>query len=69
MIDLIFTACLLAAPATCERKALTYDEPGLTPQLCSMAAQFRLAEWVNGHPKYRVTKWRCERAGDGGTVL
>lgn len=62
MYELVFVACLVAAPDVCREKALQYaDIPN--PMACMMGAQPRLAEWAQHHPRWRVTEWRCHEFG------
>lgn len=68
MIELVFIACLASNPATCEERALTFvNLPGL--MACMMGAQPQLARWVEGHPKWRIERWRCRMAGAEGTPI
>lgn len=57
MIELLFVACLSTAPDQCQQRSLLYTD--LTPMACLMGAQPELARWVETHPSYRVTGWRC----------
>ena len=59
MIELLFTACLVAAPDACEERSLTFlAQP--SPVACLVQAPPELAAWTNDHPAYRITAWRCE---------
>ena len=58
MIELVFTACLIASPEKCEDKHLTFAG-NISPMACMMGAQPELAKWNEGHPKWRVGKWKC----------
>lgn len=57
MIELVFVACLTASPATCEEHGLLYQD--LSPHTCVMGAQPALADWIAGHPDYRIARWTC----------
>ena len=59
MIDLIFTACLIAAPAACEERQLTFAARDLTPMTCLMSGQPHLAEWADAHPGWRIARYKC----------
>jgi len=59
MIELIFTACLVASPEKCEERHLTFAET-LTPMQCLMGAQPELAKWGEAHPKWRIGRWKCQ---------
>ncbi len=63
MIVLAFTVCLFADPEFCEKKRLTFTER-MTLFTCVMRAQPQLAKWAELHPKWRITRWRCEMAKD-----
>jgi hypothetical protein len=56
---LLFVACLITSPADCrqERMPLNIDSESATA--CMMQAQPALAEWINSHPKYQISRWRC----------
>ena len=66
MIELIFVACLTAAPATCERRAIQYVD--ITVASCNMGAQPELAVWVNQHPGWRIQRWACQRLEPGQAI-
>ena len=66
MIDLIFVACLTAAPAQC-REEIMLVMPEMTLNTCTMQAQPQLASWVNTHPGYSIVRWRCSRSRDRET--
>jgi hypothetical protein len=62
MIELVFTACLIAAPEACEERTLSFvAEP--SPVTCLIQAPPTLAEWVHEHPAYTIAAWRCEEPG------
>ena len=61
MIELVFTACLAAAPAECRESSLTFAGD-VTPMACLMNAQGELARWGEAHPKWRIACWRCRHA-------
>ena len=54
---LYFTACVAAAPDTCESQRLPLEVA--SPALCLGIAQMELARWIGDHPTYRITAWRC----------
>jgi len=66
MIELFFIACLAQSPDVCEERRLTFAEP-LTPMACMMGAQPQLAQWAERHPKWRIDRWACRKAGFAGT--
>ncbi|MCC0805949.1 hypothetical protein FPV16_06880 [Methylobacterium sp. W2] len=54
---LYFTACMANAPETCESKRLPLDV--VDARGCIRVAQPQLARWIDTHPDYRITAWRC----------
>lgn len=63
IIEILFTACLIASPDQCEPKALQFAE-NVAPMACLMQAQPYLAQWTTQHPKWRVTEWRCQQINE-----
>jgi hypothetical protein len=60
MLSLILTVCLAAAPDTCQE-----ERPPVEPAsavTCMMQGQEIAAEWLNEHPKWVLSAWRCEDA-------
>jgi hypothetical protein len=64
MIELVFVACLAAAPAQCQERSLSYAD--LSLMTCMMGAQGALAEWKAQQPAWRISKWSCQIAGARG---
>lgn len=58
MIELVLTACLLAAPDRCEQR---YIETALPMSLfeCMVTSQQHLVRWREQHPNWRVARWSC----------
>ncbi len=54
---LYFTACLSQALDTCESKRMPLDVGNA--KACLGVAQPQLARWIDTHPDYRITAWRC----------
>lgn len=66
MIELVFIACLVAAPDVCEERSLSYlAQP--SPVYCMIKALPSLAEWTREHPNYVVQHWKCEDASRRGS--
>lgn len=66
-MELILSICLVASPGVCREEALSVSvEQGPAPTQCVMSAMPVIAEWSQTHPKWKVLKWRCGRAGVGG---
>ena len=59
MIELVFTACLLASPEKCESRHLTFAE-NISPMQCLMGAQPELAKWTAANPKWRIARFKCQ---------
>ncbi|MGC9418173.1 hypothetical protein [Rhodovulum marinum] len=60
MIELVFVACLgmaQDAQGACEERSLIYTD--ITPMTCMMGAQPELAKWVETHPNWTVSRWKC----------
>ncbi|MDX2258341.1 MAG: hypothetical protein NW205_05425 [Hyphomicrobiaceae bacterium] len=62
MIEIVISACMIEDPAKCQDVNLTFMAETVTPHQCMMYGQFEIAKWVEGHPKWRVAKWRCGKA-------
>lgn len=60
MIELVFSACLIASPASCKDVHLTYMAETVTPMQCMLYGQPQMAQWANVNPKWRVHRFRCE---------
>jgi hypothetical protein len=59
MIELVFSACLLAEPATCKDIHLTYQSDHVTLMDCFLYGQSEMAQRGNVHPQYRVGRFKC----------
>jgi hypothetical protein len=57
MTALVLVFCLQSAPNSCieQRPAET-----LTPAACLVQAQLYAANWLADHPKWLLSRWRCE---------
>ena len=62
MIELVFIACLYAAPDVCRENNLVFIE-AISPRTCMMQAQPQLAKWVENHARWRIARWRCQAVG------
>ena len=58
IIDIIFTACLLATPTKCETVRMA-QEDYRTPYACAMKAQALVAEYLKDHPQWFVQRYGC----------
>ncbi len=59
MIELVLVYCLSDTPNRCVERR---EPMGLNASAfeCTMSAQRQALEYVEAHPKYRLTSWRCE---------
>jgi hypothetical protein len=69
MIELVFSACLIAQPATCKDVHLTFEETRVSLIACALYGQFEMARWVNEHPRWRPGRFRCAPARASGTDI
>ncbi|WP_181708046.1 hypothetical protein [Chthonobacter rhizosphaerae] len=56
MIELVLTVCLMTAPEECRQERMPFEGPLIS---CAMAGQFAAAEWLQTHPKWSLSRWRC----------
>jgi hypothetical protein len=66
MIELLFVACLSAAPTTCEDRSMQFTD--LTTMTCLLGAQPHLARWAGEHPGWRIQRWTCRPLGAGREI-
>ena len=62
LIELIVTVCALSLPSQCEELHFSFSA-GMSLNQCVMNAQPYIAQWINEHPKWQVTRWRCDQPG------
>ena len=60
MIELVFSACLVASPMQCKEVHMTFGEAQVTPVACMMNGQIHMAEWSLMNPKWRVGRFKCQ---------
>ncbi len=59
MVQLVLIYCLASNGAACvEKRPVRADLNGLSA--CMVVAQPMAAEFIAGHPGYRLARWRCE---------
>ena len=58
MIALILSVCLISDPGVCRDQTIPLDT-NVSSAGCLTRAPFRLAEWSEAHPLWRVVRWRC----------
>jgi hypothetical protein len=58
MTILVLVFCLQSTPASC-----TEQRPieNLSLPACLMRGQEYASEWLAEHPKWRLSRWRCEQ--------
>lgn len=61
LVEIVMTVCALTQPV-CEEQHLQLNWQGSLAQ-CAMSAPPYIAQWVNEHPKWTVTRWRCDYPG------
>lgn len=59
MIEIVLSVCLISSPATCKDVSLNYMGDQVTPQQCMFRGQVAISQWIAGHPKWRIAKWKC----------
>ncbi len=64
MLEVVVTFCLLGSPERGCREVSFVPGEALTPYQCLAGTEFQMAKWLADHPKYRVSKWTCARAGE-----
>ena len=64
MIELLIVACL--GSGECRDFPLLYDSREVSLMTCQMAGQTEMARWQSGHLDWRIMRWRCGIAGEGG---
>lgn len=58
MTALVLVFCLQSAPSSCvEQRPL--EE--MAPLACMVQAQVYAANWLSEHPKWMLSRWRCEQ--------
>lgn len=57
MIALVLVFCLQSAPASCTEQRPFND---LSPQDCVQRGEQYAIEWLSEHPKWMLSRWRCE---------
>ncbi len=58
-LEMIVTACLLAAPAECKDHRVRITMQGGDPQLCVYYSVREIALWQQMNRKWEVKSWRC----------
>jgi hypothetical protein len=59
MIQIVMLYCLINSPTSCQEQRPVTNEP-LTLMECAIHGQEIAQEWLSDHPKWTLSKWRCE---------
>lgn len=62
MIEIVLSVCLLANPADCKDVRMLQMAEKVTPYMCMFRGQVAAMRWAEGHPKYKIAKWKCQEA-------
>jgi len=57
MTALVLVFCLQSSPNSCIEQRPLDDMASLA---CIVRAQAYAANWLSDHPKWRLSRWRCE---------
>lgn len=60
MIELVLSVCLISEPANCKEVNLSYLAE--QPSQCLLHGQAEIARWQEGHPEWRIARWKCVSA-------
>ena len=60
MIELVLVYCLSSSPDRCLERREELEAP-VNLFSCSMRAQVLAQEYLEGHPAYRLLRFRCEK--------
>jgi hypothetical protein len=63
MLELVVSVCLVDDPARCKDVNLVFTAEGMSHMQCVMGAQPEIAKWMDGHPKWVLKRWTCQKAG------
>jgi hypothetical protein len=59
MVSLVLTFCMLAWQTHCtEERPILEQMPMMT---CMVQGQQVAQEWLESHPRWMLSRWRCER--------
>ena len=58
MITLVLVVCLSATPDVCREERPPID--AASPMACMVQGQQIAAVWLEDHPKWRLSGWRCQ---------
>ena len=58
MIELVITVCLIASSGSCREERPGFSGDSLLS--CMTQGQFLAARWLEEHPAWQMTRWRCQ---------
>jgi hypothetical protein len=58
MVHLVLTLCLMAAQQQCRDDRPLLED--MSVMACMMRGQQIAEEWLEDHPKWVLSRWRCE---------
>lgn len=58
MIELVLTVCLVASPGACRDERPEFGATSLMG--CVVQGQALAARWLEDHPHFTLSRWRCE---------
>ncbi len=58
MITLILVVCLASSPTICHEERPPIDVEN--PMACLVRGELIAAEWVDEHPKWLLSGWKCQ---------
>jgi hypothetical protein len=58
MVHLVLTLCLMTSQAQCRDERPLLED--MSAMACMMQGQQIAEEWLEEHPKWMLSRWRCE---------
>lgn len=59
MVHLVLTLCMMAWQTHCMDERPVSEDMSLTS--CMVQGQQIASEWLSDHPKWMLSRWRCEQ--------
>jgi hypothetical protein len=59
MAELVLVFCLLSSPSSCQEERPVLEQLSLTS--CLVEGQQYASDWLAEHPKWALSRWRCEQ--------
>lgn len=59
MVQLVLVFCLLGSPDSCTEQRPMME--GLSMMACMTQGQHAAQAWLADHPKWVLSRWRCEQ--------